>query len=813
VGTIAQELRDLTVHDITHLDRLWSIADVLMGDDFEINPAETFVLGMAFLLHDAACSIFAYPNGIDDLRNTSEWKDFVAQKGFSDEELKESTLGYQQTLFETLRLLHPQQAEKLFAQSWTDLNGDQRWLMEDVELRNHYGRDIGKIASSHGKDAAIAEQEWANLAPLTSHSSLALGINDWKVDRLKIAMLLRCVDAAHIDSKRAPDILACLIQPSGESKEHWLFQNHLGAVGVNKQNELYWSSQAFEDKDADAWWRCYSAAQMIDREIRIANRILKNNSRKELCAKGVAGAQDISVFQKNVPAQGWHPVDVCFQVSQVSDVIEKFGGEKLYGNKPHLVLRELIQNSADAIRARRIHRNKPDHGRIEISLTQENNAWWLHVQDNGIGMSRYVLTDVLLDFGRSLWRDSALREQWSGLAGKGFEAVGRFGIGFFSVFMLGDEVKVTTWRDGDAEKDQNTLHLRQRANAKPILLSTPSEQRIGEFGTRVSVRLKNGRASLLQKIPEGGSENFFAVKTEVQEMTLAQTVGALAPALDIDVWCQDDSGENVRVVYANDWRKLSPLELLKRLAPAYLEKDLQRCIEGFHNINELDGTLVGRASLASSSISGFGYELGTLVHKGLAMGRWGMSGILLSANNADLARSLAQPICSAGALNLWAQSILSQVRDKSSPWSSNVFLSLGLPAGQLPVAKLAGEYVTPDEIKAHIQQNKLEEVVIVLESINCPDSMSQRDFEWNFEFADNVIDARFQPAGRENFGLEGWISTLWPESDGFPRSVRAAIHHGIQGVWTSASSSLEERVVGEARGEEIKEKCWVFQRQ
>jgi hypothetical protein len=532
-----------------------------------------------------------------------------------------------------------------------------------------------------------------------------------------------------------------------------------------------------------------------------------------LCAKGVAGAQDISVFQKNVPAQGWHPVDVCFQVSQVSDVIEKFGGEKLYGNKPHLVLRELIQNSADAIRARRIHRNKPDHGRIEISLTQENNAWWLHVQDNGIGMSRYVLTDVLLDFGRSLWRDSALREQWSGLAGKGFEAVGRFGIGFFSVFMLGDEVKVTTWRDGDAEKDQNTLHLRQRANAKPILLSTPSEQRIGEFGTRVSVRLKNGRASLLQKIPEGGSENFFAVKTEVQEMTLAQTVGALAPALDIDVWCQDDSGENVRVVYANDWRKLSPLELLKRLAPAYLEKDLQRCIEGFHNINELDGTLVGRASLASSSISGFGYELGTLVHKGLAMGRWGMSGILLSANNADLARSLAQPICSAGALNLWAQSILSQVRDKSSPWSSNVFLSLGLPAGQLPVAKLAGEYVTPDEIKAHIQQNKLEEVVIVLESINCPDSMSQRDFEWNFEFADNVIDARFQPAGRENFGLEGWISTLWPESDGFPRSVRAAIHHGIQGVWTSASSSLEERVVGEARGEEIKEKCWVFQRQ
>ena len=194
------------------------------------------------------------------------------------------------------------------------------------------------------------------------------------------------------------------------------------------------------------------------------------------------------------------------------------------------------------------------------------------MQDNGIGMSRYVLTDVLLDFGRSLWSDSALREQWSGLAGKGFEAVGRFGIGFFSVFMLGDEVKVTTWRDGDAEINQSTLHLRQRANAKPILLNTPAEQRISEFGTRVSVRLKNGRVSLLPRMPERGSEHFFGKQRPTKEATLAETVGVLAPALDIDVWCQDGASEMARVIQANDWEKLPPLELMQRIAPAYLDR-------------------------------------------------------------------------------------------------------------------------------------------------------------------------------------------------------------------------------------------------
>jgi len=138
--------------------------------------------------------------------------------------------------------------------------------------------------------------------------------------------------------------------------------------------------------------------------------------------------------------------------------------------------------------------------------------------------------------------------------------------------MLGDEVKVTSWRDGDAEDQQATLHLRNSTKSKPILLNTPVEQRLKEYGTRVSVRLKSGRATLLVKIPESGSVNLFAPENRTQEMTLAQTVSALAPALDIDVWSQDGGGSKLKLIEANDWKTITPLKLLQRLAPVYSEK-------------------------------------------------------------------------------------------------------------------------------------------------------------------------------------------------------------------------------------------------
>src|SRR6185312_14463111 len=113
-------------------------------------------------------------------------------------------------------------------------------------------------------------------------------------------------------------------------------------------------------------------------------------------------------------------------------------GSQLYGSDSTVAIRELIQNSADAVQARRRYEKRPSNwGTVRIGLRSEAGAPWLFVEDNGIGMSEQVLTGPLLDFGTSFWRSPLASEEFPGLMAAGMQAIGRFGIGFFSVFMLG----------------------------------------------------------------------------------------------------------------------------------------------------------------------------------------------------------------------------------------------------------------------------------------------------------------------------------------------------------------------------------------
>lgn len=72
-------IKDLTVHDISHIDALWQIADQLTGEEFPISPLEAFLMGGAFLLHDLGLALAAYPSGVEELRRQGFWRDSAAR--------------------------------------------------------------------------------------------------------------------------------------------------------------------------------------------------------------------------------------------------------------------------------------------------------------------------------------------------------------------------------------------------------------------------------------------------------------------------------------------------------------------------------------------------------------------------------------------------------------------------------------------------------------------------------------------------------------------------------------------------------------
>src|SRR6185312_7634434 len=75
---IAADLPEFTVHDITHLDALWEVADLIIGPDYLVTPVEAFLLGAAFLIHDLGLGLAAYPDGIEAVKKETVWQDQVA---------------------------------------------------------------------------------------------------------------------------------------------------------------------------------------------------------------------------------------------------------------------------------------------------------------------------------------------------------------------------------------------------------------------------------------------------------------------------------------------------------------------------------------------------------------------------------------------------------------------------------------------------------------------------------------------------------------------------------------------------------------
>src|SRR3546814_9759423 len=88
------------------------------------------------------------------------------------------------------------------------------------------------------------------------------------------------------------------------------------------------------------------------------------------------------MMARTLATKGWRPVDARLQVSDVPRIVENLGGAKLYGDDPTVSLRELIQNAADAVQARRrFDERDSDYGLISVGLEDRVDGTWLLVED------------------------------------------------------------------------------------------------------------------------------------------------------------------------------------------------------------------------------------------------------------------------------------------------------------------------------------------------------------------------------------------------------------------------------------------------
>ncbi|VBA41144.1 Chaperone protein HtpG [Mycobacterium innocens] len=130
----------------------------------------------------------------------------------------------------------------------------------------------------------------------------------------------------------------------------------------------------------------------------------------------------------------------------------------VYSNKDSF-LRELISNASDALDKLRLEalRNKElnaDTSDLHIQLGVDKGARTLTVRDNGIGMTRAEVVDLIGTLAKS--GTAELRQQLREAKSLKNEAaseelIGQFGIGFYSSFMVADKVELLTRKAGESE--------------------------------------------------------------------------------------------------------------------------------------------------------------------------------------------------------------------------------------------------------------------------------------------------------------------------------------------------------------------------
>ncbi|MEZ4972817.1 MAG: ATP-binding protein [Cyclobacteriaceae bacterium] len=678
LGAIHVLLPGLTDHSIDHSRMLWNYANIIVGDhNLYLNPVEAYALHLSFLVHDSGLC-YSILNLEAEITTDPLYTDFISKYGDSQENRDNA-------LFFTLREKHGDYAVKIATEEFRD----GEYLIEDSYLRHELGLLIGKIAKSHTCNINYIERELGSKYAMPDYPV------NWTLDCRKVAFLLRVADAAHIDSLRSPKTLKRISEIKGTSQDHWVFQKKLGFPTLGTDGLLaYASNSPFSAVQQKAWWYCVNALEVLDSELKKANEYFAIQGEVGFSAKGVkAVANSLELGTNYIRTDGWKAVDTKIRVTDPVLIASELGGIRLYGNA-NVSLRELIQNSLDAVNLHRFQTRQNGNfrvGEINIGIEKVGDDFWLIVQDNGIGMSQTLLTNELLDFGGSYWR-SSLDRDFPGLRTRGFNSIGKFGIGFFSVFMLGDQVNVTSWKFGESIDSMKTLDFHDGINSSPILRDPTEEERniVTDRGTLIRVRLKNDPY---------GKEGIVGCRN-LAENTLYSLVRHFIPSPSVKLVISEVDGSQ-KTIDTNYIDNLDYRSLIEYLYVPHQVSIIDYTTESIEVYKSLDlelieiedaGRSLGRLSLLPSINNLTIGALGIVLSDGILVNNLnGFAGYIITNDVVSVKRDSFTKLISYDALKCWAIKQKSLIEEKKyielfNAHYYSLLLSFDLYQDEFPIA-------------------------------------------------------------------------------------------------------------------------------
>lgn len=491
-------LDEYTKHDITHLDAMLAMYDWMIPATTResMTPADWLLVTLSTYLHDF---------GLLVTRDEFDQRDSVAEFKTYRRRIIENDDPAVRDYSAQLELIDPNDADRFLYQEfarhyhaqrirgWLQDTPDGSWgvdtrvaesvrkLLDGVE--ETFREDVGIVCESHHLDDLANLKKYPVNKPYGS-------THDQEANVQYAAFLLRTSDLLHITSDRVPAMSALIINPRNpRSQVEWAKQRAVRSVRpliiVSPEDDRNLVTPDTIEihatfKEADGYFGLTNYLQYATRQLTDTFNISVENQRKGI-------SNYIFPWRKidttNIEAKGFVAEPFRFTIDQAK-ILDLLTGHTLY-NDTNVVVRELVQNSLDAVRLQ--EEIDGDSFSPQIDVTWDSTERVLSVLDNGTGMTQTVIEQNFLSVGSSHYQEPQFVKEFPD-----FASISRFGIGVLSTFMVADDVSVVTCHD--SELQARHLSLRDVHGQYLVRLSDKTSEdvptEIRAHGTLVRIKLR-----------------------------------------------------------------------------------------------------------------------------------------------------------------------------------------------------------------------------------------------------------------------------------------------------------------------------------
>jgi len=442
-----------TLHDESHFLRVTELMAMVLGESIDqLNSIELCLLILSAYYHDQGMVMdeTEFAQLSTDVKfqifRDTWYMEHPNQKDISIQLQNSNITGTEQSrlasllaemeaamLTDYLRTTHAKRSATYIIERFS---ADQRLEISGINLADV----LAKICESHYSHTN-------ELVPANGYNyDEQIGL--YKINLSFIAIILRLADILDFDADRTPEVLLRTIHFSSSiSLQEW--RKHRGIRGWEINTNLIRFSANYSHPAYQA--AAFKFMDWVDKEL---------SECQNLCRSFPAQFQHYKLpLPPIVDRSRIKPLNdsyIChdLEISLSRDEIVKLlMTDRLY-NKPYVCIRELLQNSLDALRYRKSLFAYSDmewsKGRVDFLHTVDKNGYEIiQCKDNGSGMDRDIVTRFFTKAGRSFYRSPEFERERANFKKKNidYDPCSQFGIGFMSCFMLGDRIKVETRRD------------------------------------------------------------------------------------------------------------------------------------------------------------------------------------------------------------------------------------------------------------------------------------------------------------------------------------------------------------------------------